>query len=275
MESFTSASIDPDQEIISSIDNNENFIVTAGAGSGKTSSLINALQHIRDTHQQRLRANGQRVVCITYTNAAVKVIKRRTNLDELFYITTIHGFMWSLISNYQKDIRSALKTYLIPERIKHKEKDDHGNSKLAQKARLLLTRLRDALQNIDNVDNFKYDNAGRRDYLNGKLDHDDIIDLASYMIELNNPLQKILGHLYPYILIDEAQDTFPNVMDALNTVTAKEGLPIIGYFGDPMQQIYEKRAGQFRAPPRRKRNSKKEKLPLFSRSHNTFEPNEN
>ena len=248
MESFASVSTDPDKEIISSIDNNENFIVTAGAGSGKTSSLINALQHIRDAHQLRLRANGQRVVCITYTNAAVKVIKRRTNLDELFYVTTIHGFMWSLISNYQKDIRSTLKNHLIPERITHKEKDDHGNSKVAQKARSQLTRLHDALQNIDHVISFKYDNAGRRDYSSGKLDHDDVIDLASHMIELNHPLQKIIGHLYPYIFIDEAQDTFPNVMNALNTVTEKEGLPLIGYFGDPMQQIYEKRAGQFRAP---------------------------
>ncbi|MSU93390.1 ATP-dependent helicase [Pseudomonas mandelii] len=248
MESSASFTNEPDKEIASCIDNNENFTVTAGAGSGKTSSLINALQHIRDSHQLRLRAAGQRVVCITYTNAAVKIIKRRTNLDELFYISTIHGFMWDLISRYQKDIRSALKNHLIPERISHKEKDDHGNSKVAQKARQQLVRLREALQNIEYVDVFKYDNASRRDYINGKLDHDDVIDLASYMIQLNQPLQKIIGHLYPYIFIDEAQDTFINVMNALNTVTEKEGLPLIGYFGDPMQQIYEKRAGQFRAP---------------------------
>ena len=28
-----------------------------------------------------------------------------------------------------------------------------------------------------------------------------------------------------------------------------EGLPIVGYFGDPMQQIYDKRAGNFIGPP--------------------------
>lgn len=37
-------------------------------------------------------------------------------------------------------------------------------------------------------------------------------------------------------------------MNALNQIAAEKGLPMIGYFGDPMQQIYEKRAGQFNGP---------------------------
>jgi DNA helicase-2/ATP-dependent DNA helicase PcrA len=104
------------------------------------------------------------------------------------------------------------------------------------------------LNNIHLVDKFSYDDSGRRDYSTGSLNHDDVIDLASMMILRLPNLQKIIGQKFPYIFIDEAQDTFGNVMEALNQLASDEGLPIIGYFGDPMQQIYEKRAGEFNGP---------------------------
>ena len=37
-------------------------------------------------------------------------------------------------------------------------------------------------------------------------------------------------------------------MEAFNAVAEGEGLPVIGYFGDPWQQIYEQRAGDFQPP---------------------------
>jgi DNA helicase-2/ATP-dependent DNA helicase PcrA len=80
------------------------------------------------------------------------------------------------------------------------------------------------------------------------LDHDDIIDISSDLITNNRSLQKIIGQRFPYIFIDEAQDTFPQVIDAFNRISENVGLPITGYFGDPIQQIYEKRAGNFQGP---------------------------
>ena len=38
------------------------------------------------------------------------------------------------------------------------------------------------------------------------------------------------------------------IIEAFNTVCAGEGLPIVGYFGDPMQQIYDRGMGDFDAP---------------------------
>lgn len=239
-----------DEQIKLCIDARKNFSVVAGAGSGKTGSLIKALVYVRQKYGKSLRVKGQQIACITYTNAAVNVIKQRTNLDELFYISTIHSFLWNLVKGYQQDIRTTLENELIPLRIEKKQEDnDGGQSKKAVQAREQIERLSQDIANLSKVKIFIYDDSGRRDYSNGYLGHDDIIDLVSIMIRNSPILQRIIGQIFPYIFIDEAQDTFENVMESLNNVAQNEGLPIIGYFGDPMQQIYnDNRAGEFKGP---------------------------
>ena len=44
------------------------FAVIAGAGSGKTTSLQKAMNAVRTTHGTAMRANEQKIACITYTN---------------------------------------------------------------------------------------------------------------------------------------------------------------------------------------------------------------
>lgn len=241
--------IDPDDKIRTLIDSMTNFLVIAGAGSGKTGSLVKALNYIAATHGPRMLAAGQKVACITYTNAGVNVIKQRTNLNELFLVSTIHGFMWSQISGYQDDIRESIKNNIIPQRIQKKQEKTKGNSKEAIKARAQIERLSHALTVIEQTESFRYNESGYSDFVKGNLDHDDIIDIASDLISSNKSLRQIVGQRFPYIFIDEAQDTFPHVIDAFNDISGSVGLPITGYFGDPVQQIYEKRAGNFQGPP--------------------------
>ncbi len=52
------------------IDRPKSFFLFAGAGSGKTRSLVIALRYIRKENGRRLRLRGQRVAVVTYTNAA-------------------------------------------------------------------------------------------------------------------------------------------------------------------------------------------------------------
>ena len=98
------------------------------------------------------------------------------------------------------------------------------------------------------MDKFEYNNTNFSNYPLGKLNHDDVINVAAYLISENANLRRIIGQKYPYIFVDEAQDTFGNVVEAFNRLCENEGLPIVGYFGDPMQQIYDKRAGDFAGP---------------------------
>ncbi|MDY7114892.1 UvrD-helicase domain-containing protein [Halomonas sp. SSL-5] len=238
-----------DKNIAACIDSEKSFSVIAGAGSGKTTSLVEALKRIREKHGKELRRHGQRVVCITYTNRAVDVISFRLGFDELFFVSTLHGFLWGEIVRFQDAIREALCEAIIPTQVaKAKKEDNGGDSQRAKKARAKLERLareKDALKEKPLV---KYEESTVSDYSKCVLNHDDVIDVASYLISNKPVLRKGLGFKYPYMFVDEAQDTFPQVMDALNAICAYKGLPIIGYFGDPMQQIYDKRAGGFTGP---------------------------
>lgn len=68
------------------------FVMMAGAGSGKTTSLVKALDHIGKKHGAELRRRGQRVACITYTRIAVKEIRGDVGDQLLFYVSTIHSW---------------------------------------------------------------------------------------------------------------------------------------------------------------------------------------
>lgn len=238
-----------DKRIKVSIRNNRSFAVIAGAGSGKTTSLIKALDFVRSINGNKLSAMSQRVACITFTNRAVEVIKSRLNSDDLFLVTTLHSFLWAEIKSFSTEIRSMLKSDLIPKRIEKKREDDNGGtSKKALDARKRIEELNLDLSKLDSVTKFSYDESGTRNYSNGQLDHDDVIDLASLMITKLPVLRKIIGQKYPFIFVDEAQDTFPGVVDSLNLISNQISLPLVGYFGDPMQQIYDDRAGNFCGP---------------------------
>jgi ATP-dependent DNA helicase UvrD/PcrA len=50
------------------------FVMVAGAGSGKTTSLVKALAHLAQTRSKDLRTRGQRIACISYTEVAVNEI---------------------------------------------------------------------------------------------------------------------------------------------------------------------------------------------------------
>ncbi|MGI5310758.1 UvrD-helicase domain-containing protein [Rheinheimera sp. WS51] len=238
-----------DKEIEECLLAGQSFSVVAGAGSGKTTSLVTALKFLRDEVGRDLRKNGQKIVCITYTKRATAVIEERLGFDELYLVSTIHSFLWSSISRFTKDIRIALRDNLIPTHIaKAREKDNGGNSQSAQRARARVAELTAELELLDQVTTFKYDESQFSSFSKGQIGHDDVIDLAAYLISESPILQRGLGFQFPYIFVDEAQDTFDSVIGAFNTICSGEGLPMVAYFGDPMQQIYDNGAGVFDGP---------------------------
>ena len=74
----------------------KSFFLFAGAGSGKTKSLVAGLNYINATIGRTLKLNGRKVAVITYTNAARDEIERRAQYNTLFEISTIHSFAWNL-----------------------------------------------------------------------------------------------------------------------------------------------------------------------------------
>ncbi len=241
---------DADVKIRQCLDDERSFSVVAGAGSGKTTSLVIALDYIREAKGKLLRRDDKKIACITFTNRAVSIISERLGWDDIYLVTTLHSFLWGEIKRFTNDIRLCLGDTLIPAQIeKHRERDNGGNSQRAIAARERVTSLTDDLTALGDIEKFKYDDTSSfSNYSEGRLSHDDIIAVSGLMISQNGILQKVIGQKYPYIFIDEAQDTFGEIVEAFNTACAKDGLPIVGYFGDPMQQIYDRGMGNFGAP---------------------------
>src|SRR5690606_20016788 len=89
------------QEIFQSIDEGRNFLLSGGAGSGKTYSLVNVIR-------QAIAENPTaKVACMTYTNAAVKEIEERVNHKNL-NVSTIHDFLWDNINHFHNDLKEAI-----------------------------------------------------------------------------------------------------------------------------------------------------------------------
>lgn len=248
-----------DREIRECLEQAQSFSVIAGAGSGKTTSLVTALSFLRDTSGAKLRRNGQKIVCITYTNRATAVIEERLGFDDLYLVSTIHSFLWSAIQRFTKDIRDSLCNHIIPAHIeKYRERDNGGNSQAARRARERVAELENELTLLEQVTSFKYDESQYSNFSQGLIGHDDVIELAAYLISEKPLLQRGLGFQFPYLFVDEAQDTFDSVIHAFNQICAGEGLPIVGYFGDPMQQIYDNGSGVFEGPDGFRRIDKEE-----------------
>ena len=206
-----------DKEIYSclSLEKPNSFFLFAGAGSGKTRSLVNILSIIREKNKQYFRLNGQRIAVITYTNAACDEIKNRLEYDTLFSISTIHSFAWELIKNYQLDIKIWIKANLEKEIEELERKQLKGNpaTKTAIDRVKKIEGKKKRLESLKNIRRFTYNPNGdnrTRDSLN----HSEVISISADFLINKSLMQSILIRKYPILLIDESQDTKKELMDA-------------------------------------------------------------
>lgn len=248
-----------DQQVAQCLEESRSFAMIAGAGAGKTTSLISALDHVRKTFGPSLLKHGQRVACITYTKRAVAVIRERLGFDELFEVSTLHSFLWCEMGSFHFDIHEAVTQFVIPKHIKAaRDKDNGGESKSAIAARQKAESLEEELKKLADARAWTYDDSNFSNFSEGLLGHDDVIAVAGYLLKEKNVFRRILGSRYPFIFVDEAQDTFVSIVEGLNELGAGVGLPMVGYFGDPWQQIYDGRAGSFSPPKEGKTITKTE-----------------
>jgi DNA helicase II / ATP-dependent DNA helicase PcrA len=225
-------------------DGNRHFVMVAGAGSGKTTSLVKALAQIERTEGPALRRNGQQVACITYTEVAVEEIRGDVGNDELFHVSTIHSFLWTVIKPFQNNLREWVSNRLQEKIAEEQEKIGNPRTREATKARAAenIERYNRQLTEIDAVKSFRYGTGS--DYANGVLGHSDILKVGPEFIAGHPLMQTLLTRRFPVIFVDESQDTDPAFVDALREVA--RAIPrgfCLGFFGDPVQKIYMQGAG--------------------------------
>ncbi|MEM0928041.1 MAG: UvrD-helicase domain-containing protein [Pseudomonadota bacterium] len=217
----------------------KSFFLYAGAGSGKTRSLKDALEQILKTVGPDLARHRRQVGVITFTNAARDEILRRVSHSPLFHVATIHSFAWTLIEGRTEDIRGWLLDKVPDDLAEKKEKltrarTDNSRANYAKDIASLEARM----IALNAVRKFTYnpngDNIGT-----DALSHDEVIKMASALLTSKEVLRKIVLARYPFLLIDESQDTMKELMEALLVFEGLyRGKFALGLFGDTMQRIY-------------------------------------
>src|SRR5690554_3224026 len=197
------------------------FVLEAGAGAGKTYALIQTINYLIETQGKSLTLNNQKIVCITYTNVAKNEIIERLENNPLVLVSTIHEFLWDCIKLFNKQLIiefDAINT------IKHEEKPENFTLGLAGR--------------IASVD---YSDRAYSDFEKGTVGHDDFITLSKRMFQNYQLLTSILASKYPYLLVDEYQDTALETIQALldSLLNQHYETVVVGFFGDSHQKIYD------------------------------------
>lgn len=238
---------DADRELLNCITATppQSFIVTAGAGSGKTTSLIKALERVIETHGQSMLMKRQRVACITYTEVAANEIREDVAAENLVHVSTIHSFYWTIASTFQADIKAwvlkglqehldGLLNKVFGPRVQQKTKDKNKKDQI---------RYRKYLEAASKTSSFRYGVAS--DYEDGVLGHEEILKLCNYLLQHKPVFRRVVALNFPFIFIDESQDTFPEVVESFRILEAQmRDRFCLGFFGDPMQKIYLRGAGK-------------------------------
>nr|WP_301334209.1 UvrD-helicase domain-containing protein [Solimonas sp. SE-A11] len=216
------------------------FFLFAGAGSGKTRSLVNALKYLAKTYRDTLRLRGRQVAVITYTNAACDEIKRRTEYDPLFVVSTIHSFAWSQIQGFNADIRVWLKDNLQREiaDIQAEEEKGRPGTKASAARQAQIESKKHRLDRLTDIKTFTYNPNGDNRERNA-LNHSEVIRIFSAFLFAKPLMQRMFVEKFPFLLIDESQDTSRVLIDALFVVqNAHAERFCLGLIGDTMQRIY-------------------------------------
>ena len=294
------------EKLFQNISGNKSTLFNAGAGAGKTYSLIECLKYVIREEGRNLENKNKKVICITYTNVATNEIKERLGNTNLILVSTIHERIWSLINNklyqsklveihieytkekikeeneklknnkkyssYNKEEKSYINEIISKTNIKIQflNKDNFEeelkkenisdkiffdmkvtNFKEIYKKLKKISKLENCLKEIENkkYKNIEYTPLFNFDVLHKmKISHDTLLEYGYRMIKKFDLLKQIIIDRYPYIFIDEYQDTDEKVvkiMNLLDEYSKKINHKFyVGYFGDYVQNIYNSGVGE-------------------------------
>ena len=107
------------QQIESVLKSNNSFVLSGGAGSGKTHSLQEIINSI---YRKEPKA---KIACITFTEVASNEIAERCKTsDRDLWVSTIHKFLWENIKNYKSQLKKELIELIKAAKISYREEVD-------------------------------------------------------------------------------------------------------------------------------------------------------
>lgn len=222
------------------------YFLFAGAGSGKTRTLVEVLRRLTGVVKhdsggrlaRRLRMHGRSIRVVTYTKNAVAVINGRLGDNDLVGVSTIHSFCWELIGGFDDDIREALialKQAQLEQETAEAQAKPRGITPAKQRD---LDEIKADIEAFKATERFIY-HPDRNTYGPGALAHTHVLDATAWLLANRPTLQTILRDRHPIVLIDESQDTMKGMLDALMGLAEPIGSGLtLGLLGDHRQRIY-------------------------------------
>ena len=235
----------------------ENTLVVAGAGSGKTFTIVNKIKYLLDNNIYK----ENELLVISFTNESVNDLKRKIdyNLD----IMTFHKLAITLINN--PDMKISNEYYL--KYIINEYFNSYG--KYNKKQNKIIKRILQEM-NIDNLKKliFTFINLYKSNYndinyllnlyqkshfinkiyfkiileiyhiYNQEIESSNLYDFNDMIkIATNNINNNIIKTNYKYIIIDEFQDTSLNRFKLIDAIMKQNNAKIF-VVGDDYQSIY-------------------------------------
>jgi len=246
-----------------------NVLVTAGAGCGKTRTII-----ARAAHLYKTGTDVSRILIMTFTNRAAREIKLRLKSEigaasEQMQAGTFHAFCLKVMTKLPKsfaiaglsiidtDDQNSLMGLIRKEFLKAQGTRQKG----FPKTRNLLTYYSYSRNTCQNPKEYletqsdlepdtitsccelfsQYQSAKNA---RGYLDYDDLLERFSDALKEKPQLKKAVCTLFNEVLVDEMQDTNPIQFEILKHFADEE----VRLFcvGDPAQSIYRFRGAEFR-----------------------------
>lgn len=245
------------------------FKVTAGPGAGKTYWLVEHIKNVLKNSSRLLSTS--KIACITYTNVAVEEIQGRLEITgNRVEVSTIHSFLYKNIVKpyvYLLTDETGINLVNYTEIDGH---DDHIPSKgkihawktennlygtvkddkklinclnsldwIFEEGEILLTTRESYKRKVGKyfIKEEYFPSYKQLYWDEGTIHHEDVLYLSYLVLEKYPLILKFLSARYPYIFIDEFQDTSPMQTEIIKLLG--DSGATIGVIGDPAQSIYK------------------------------------
>ena len=232
----------------------ESLLLIACPGSGKTRTLTYKIAY----ELSLLKSLNQFIIALTYTNVAADEIKERIDIlgvnTSKLWIGTIHSFCleWILrpYSLYLENLKNGFQILnssdsqkIITELCKpyKKEKITYWDcSFIATLTGFKMTSSeKEKRPYIKKVleENFRILKENRQ------IDFEQILSCSYQLLKKRPVINTILSNLFPFILIDEFQDTKEIQYAIISSILRESKKSKVLFVGDPNQSIYENLGG--------------------------------
>lgn len=235
-------SLSPEQQAV--VDCDDNVVVTACPGSGKTRVLTARV--IRGLSE--LNSRREHVIALTFTNRAADEIQVRLDKENIatncLWAGTIHSFAleWVLrpYAPYSEVIRFGftIADEFHTERLLDELKKEVGLPEFTEIS-TAVTRAGNGF-NTDDKCCAVYERYKTKLRDNKLIDYDDVLYIAFRILQDNHEIAATLASIIRVICVDEVQDIQDLQFGILSSIFNAAAIPPSLFFvGDPDQSIYE------------------------------------